>query len=280
MTIDRIGGRHWAALIAGIWFLAAANSDMQTRYLSGQTIAPVYEGWEQNADGSFDMYFGYLNRNYEEHVEIPIGSNNNFSPAGPDRGQPTYFYPRRQSLMFKVTVPKDWGKQELVWTLTVRGHTEQAVGSLLPIWNIGEQVFASVRGGSARDENKPPSVKLLGPSQTTAAVGQSVALTADVIDDGVPGQAARRRPQEQSPQGQMVVRREPGVVLGMTWLVHRGQPGGVLVEPRSVAVKNGRAETKAIFRKPGAYVLRGYADDGVRTTPVDVTVTVTGHTSS
>ena len=34
-------------------------------YHSGQNVQPVFEGWEQNPDGSFNMVFGYLNRNYE-----------------------------------------------------------------------------------------------------------------------------------------------------------------------------------------------------------------------
>ncbi len=29
---------------------------------SGQNVAPVYEGFETNADGSFNLLFGYYNR--------------------------------------------------------------------------------------------------------------------------------------------------------------------------------------------------------------------------
>jgi hypothetical protein len=43
-----------------------------------------------------------------------------------------------------------------------------------------------------------------------------------------------------------------------------------------VRVVNGEAVTKVLFTRPGTYVLRGYADDTVLVTPVDVTVTVTG----
>ena len=45
------------------------------RYATGQNVAPVFEGWEKNPDGSFSFVFGYLNRNYEEEPEIPVGSN-------------------------------------------------------------------------------------------------------------------------------------------------------------------------------------------------------------
>src|SRR5262245_47035930 len=100
----------------------------QTRYASGQNVVPVFEGWEHNPDGSFTMVFGYMNRNYDEELDIPVGPNNNIEPAGsgtdPDQGQPTHFYIRRQQFVFTVKVPKDWGKKDLVWTLTVGGKTE------------------------------------------------------------------------------------------------------------------------------------------------------------
>ena len=41
----------------------------QESFSSGQNIAPVYEGWEQNTDGSFNLVFGYMNRNWEEEID-------------------------------------------------------------------------------------------------------------------------------------------------------------------------------------------------------------------
>ena len=75
---------------------------------SGQTIAPVFEGWEPNPDGTISMYFGYMNRNWKEELDIPIGPNNFFDPAPQDRAQPTHFLPRRQKQIFSVVVPKDF----------------------------------------------------------------------------------------------------------------------------------------------------------------------------
>ena len=40
------------------------NASAQAAMPSGQNIAPVYEGWEQNSDGSFNLVFGYFNRNW------------------------------------------------------------------------------------------------------------------------------------------------------------------------------------------------------------------------
>ena len=36
----------------------------------------MFEGWEENPDGSFNIVFGYLNRNYEEELNIPVGPSN------------------------------------------------------------------------------------------------------------------------------------------------------------------------------------------------------------
>jgi hypothetical protein len=98
-------------LVSGGAFLAIA----QVQYATGQNVAPTFEGWEHNPDGTYSLVFGYLNRNYEEEVDIPIGPANSIS-MGPevygDRGQPTHFYPRRQRFLFKVVVPADWDKKE------------------------------------------------------------------------------------------------------------------------------------------------------------------------
>ena len=100
------------ATAASVTLLAQSSaSQLATlRHASGQGVAPVYEGFDINPDGSFNMWFGYMNRNYEEAVEISIGADNRFEPGG-DRGQPTSFVPRRHKDVFSVTVPKDFGEQ-------------------------------------------------------------------------------------------------------------------------------------------------------------------------
>src|SRR5262245_56492135 len=75
------------------------------RRATGAPVAPVYEGWERNADGTATMYFGYMNRNWQEEIDIPIGPGNAFSPGPQDRGQPTHFHPNRQKMVFAVIVP-------------------------------------------------------------------------------------------------------------------------------------------------------------------------------
>ena len=59
------------------------------------------------------MFFGYMNTNWLEEFDIPIGPDNNIEPGGPDQGQPTHFYPRRNPFLFTIRVPKDFGDKEI-----------------------------------------------------------------------------------------------------------------------------------------------------------------------
>ena len=118
-----------AVMLAAVTSLAIPPAGFAQRsYATGQTIAPAYEGWERNDDGSFTLVFGYMNRNWEEEIDVPVGAGNSIEPGGPDQGQPTHFYPRRNRFVFRVRVPADFGDQELVWTLTAHGQTERPTG--------------------------------------------------------------------------------------------------------------------------------------------------------
>lgn len=283
---------------------AAVRSDGQPsqlpgmRHYTGENVAPVFEGWEKNADGTFSLVFGYLNRNYEEEPEIPVGPGNGFSPGPVDRGQPTHFYPRRQQFMFKVRVPADFGKQELVWTLTRAGRTEKAVGHLALEWELTEIVYSQNRGGLARDSvtalpNKPPAIALDGPAQLSGSVGTPLSLKVKASDDGVPkppeapagggrGRGGAAEPPlvtaRSGPNTQAVVK-PARTGLGVTWTHWRGA-GRVTFDPASMVVKDGSAATQATFSQPGTYVIRAYADDGVLIEPADITVTIGGGKTS
>src|SRR5436309_9666165 len=144
-----------AFVVAPALLLAQAQStELHIRYNSGQSVVPVYEGWERVPDGSFNMVFGYLNRNHVEHVRLPVGPRNNFVPGPADRGQPEYFYPRENHFLFRVSIPKDWDRRkELVWTLSANGKTEQARATLLDIWEIDRKVEVSNNGGGTAVSN-------------------------------------------------------------------------------------------------------------------------------
>ena len=148
----------------------------------GQNIAPVYEGWEPNPDGTISMYFGYMNRNWKEELDIPIGPNNFFEPGPQDRGQPTHFLPRRHKQIFSIVVPKDFPRERsLVWSVSVRGKAEHVPGSLKP----EQQIDVSRETASG---NQRPKIDL-GPNMT-AAVGQPITLTVSVTDSTPPVSAS------------------------------------------------------------------------------------------
>ena len=293
--------------VAGVLFLAVAaphrvaaqgNPDpFGFKFSAGQTIQPIFEGWQQNADGTFSMYFGYLNRNYVETPVVPVGPDNKFEPGDADRGQPTFFDTRVHRKEFSVRVPADFGKKELVWSLTVQGVTEKAVAWLQPEWEI-DPVYAGKMRNAESLKNRPPSMTLDVP--TTVTLPNTLTLTATVEDDGLPtprkGPPTRAIGQETPPtlkplpdQPDMPVN-VPAVVRGrgdaaqgpqalqglrVNWLLWRG-PGAVTFDSATVPVKDGRAIATARFAKPGTYIMRARANDGELTDQKEFTVTVTG----
>ena len=274
----------WLAVL-----LLAATSQLpteiaQTKFDSGQDIVPVYEGWIHNPDGSFDMVFGYFNRNYKEELAIPAGPDNIVEPGSPDRGQPTYFLPRRQARLFRVRVPQDWGQKVLSWTLTANGRTEKAYGALLPVEEINEHIIMS--GGNAvpfgdEDPNKPPTIAVA--SVTRASLSAPVTLTATVTDDGLPKprtpSTPPARPGATTPGGgiqrqanSVAVARPRG--LTVTWFQYGG-PAKVTFDPAgAIPVNNGTAVTTARFGKPGTYRLVATARDGQLSQRTDVMIAI------
>jgi hypothetical protein len=273
--------RYWAVCAAVL--LAGAGGvrvSAQVQYARGQNVAPVFEGWEHNPDGTYSMVFGYLNRNFEEEVDIPLGPGNTITLGGEtfgDRGQPTHFYPRRQRFLFRVVVPKDWDKQQkVVWTLTSRGRTDQAKGWLQPEWELSEDVIVeNMEGGVPDPDNKPPAITVAPVQPVT--LPNAATLTAAATDDGLPkpyrrnASNAARAAEPRRPMG-----------VSIKWIQYRG-PGKVTFDPPISPVVHGQPVTltsKASFSAPGTYVLRAIAFDGQLFTNSDVTVIVNGNASA
>ncbi len=200
ITGKSFNATHPLRLIFSFLFLlsfACGNASAQSRpsYDGGKGTAPVYEGWTANDDGSFTMLFGYMNENWEEELDVPIGPNNFFSPGPTDQGQPTHFLPRRNRYVFKLRVPADFGNEEMVWTLITReGVTQQAYGSLRKDYTLRPITMMSeggtVGGGSHNGEdvqtNEPPVITLQGSEVRTVKVGEPLQLVAIVEDDDKP----------------------------------------------------------------------------------------------
>ncbi len=312
----RLRARFTAVVALGLFAGAQAVSAQleqlpyQLRYNSGQSVQPYFEGWWKNPDGSFNMQFGYLNRNYVEEVSVPVGPQNNMEPGGPDRGQPGHFFPRRNPKAFGVTVPKDFGKKELVWTITFRGRALKAIGWLQPEWEIPAPGVGRDGSAPVNDGNQPPTLTL-EPVQRVV-LPATLTLTASFADDGLPKPAAGRgagagRGGAGAGRGRAPVGQEtppilmpteatveapanvPAVRLNLrggriggprapagasvSYIVWRG-PAAVKTEPIFATITDGKAVTTATFTQPGEYVLRAHATDGQLSTDQDVKVAV------
>ena len=270
------------------------STELHIKFQSGQSVVPVYEGWERVPDGSFNMVFGYLNRNHVQELSIPVGAQNGFEPGPADRGQPAYFYPRENHFIFRVNVPKDWDrKKEVVWTLTANGKTETARATLLDVWEIDRKVEVSNNGGGVQVSNdliardQPPVVTIARIGGVKA--GTPVTLSAAVTDDGLPAPSKPRTPRTLEPTLRgappspvnVPLPQRPKAPQGLSvlWMVYRG-PAAVAFDPEGYAkVADGKADVKATFTRPGTYTLRAFASDGLLRTPADVTVTVGGGSS-
>jgi hypothetical protein len=237
---------------------AAGLSAQSLSYTKGQTVAPAYEGWEQAPDGTKYFVFGYMNRNWEEEIDAPIGAENGFAPGNADQGQPTHFLPRRNRFVFRVKVPAGFKeKDELVWTLTTHGKTEKAYASLRPDYILDDVVKASETGalgaGTSSPEvraNQPPTVHVEELQQRSVSVGESVQMITDVKDDGIPkrrglgaGAAVRasgaggvsERPTSQTSALVNAAMRPPtritvgkNVGLHISWFLYRGPVGATV----------------------------------------------------
>jgi hypothetical protein len=110
-----------AAFVGCLLVASVVGAQTRFSYSSGQELSPSYEGWMPNDDGSFTLYFGYMNTNWLQEFDIPVGPDNHFEPGPADMGQPTHFYPRRNPFLFTFKVPKDFANNEILWILTANG---------------------------------------------------------------------------------------------------------------------------------------------------------------
>ncbi len=304
----------FASMLALVCF-EVAGAQTRFTYSSGQVVSPAYEGWRANDDGSLVMVFGYMNQNWLEEFDVPIGPDNNIEPGGPDQGQPTHFYPRRNPFLFTIRVPKDLGDKELIWSLKTHGKTEQAYASLKNDYMIDNQVISTEVGGdfgSLRDElrtNIPPDLKVDGDKRRTVKVGAPLTLVAFATDpDNIPARRGGRggaTPAMPNPtvSANLLYRAPTSIVpasgpgLRLSWIVYRGKAATVTFSPDQMKTwTDTRAYAnspwsppyvipepppentwivQATFNEPGAYVLRAVASDGAVFTYDDVTVTVT-----
>jgi hypothetical protein len=103
----------------------------------GNIVAPYFDGFYPNEDGTYTLSFGFMNRNADDLIEIPLGPDNYIEPAEYDGMQPTSFPtvsyggfggPRERGA-FGVVVPEDF-EGDVWWYLTTDGYTTRVPGRL------------------------------------------------------------------------------------------------------------------------------------------------------
>jgi hypothetical protein len=291
---SRVRATVVAAAIAGLE-AAAPFAQVQP---SVNNITPVYEGWVPNPDGSYDLLFGYMNRDWNDQVAIPLGPDNNMQPDGPDRGQPTNFFPRRNRFVFRVHVPKDFGSKEIIWTLTSKGRTDKTYASLRPDYVLDDtSIMSNVGTGGGLSTtpdmvgNKAPVLKVEGNTSRTARVGEAVTFAAVATDDGKPN----RRDMPPLLGGNYMLP-QSATGLRLSFFVYRGPGAAVTFDPPQAEVwentrdggrspwsagfktppipEGNRWQARATFMQPGTYVVRALAHDGGLWASQDITVVV------
>lgn len=245
----------------------------------GLRVAPFFDGWYANPDGTITLSFGYSNLNRDEVIEIPVGPDNLIEPKEYDGGQPTSFPPvrnensgarpgrrERERGVFTVTVPAGL-QRDVVWTLRHRGQTYRVPGRAK---TTAYQLNWPMAMGSV-----PPLLRFTpegpagrGPVGVHAAAvqassGTPVPLKVWITDDSV---------REQDPVAVKPRDSKPKPAMNVTWYKHSG-PGPVEFDPwkNGIADVEGTAATSATFTQPGEYVIRVRVDnfDRIDSTPGD-----------
>jgi hypothetical protein len=247
---------------------------------TGLPVIPIMEGWYANDDGSVTISFGYVNRNTDEVVNIPIGPNNHIEPAEFNGMQPTHFDTNRHVGAFTITVPADRKDEDIWWHIKTGNHPVMKVPGRAdstayeldrrprPQGTI-EPTAWLVEGG----EQGAGPTGIVGDFQGTAKVGVPVEMAVHTKDNSV------RDPEDP--------RFKEPLSLRLTWFKHQG-PGSVAFtrheahplpavaadgeeaaartarptpEVVTLPQPEGTARIYATFSDPGEYIVRARIDN-------------------
>ncbi len=245
---------------------------------TGLPVIPIMEGWYGNADGSVTISFGYLNRNTEETVDIPVGPNNFLEPAQFNGNQPTHFEMERHVGAFTVTLPPEMRGESVWWTiktgsngvLKVPGRAESGAYEL----DRNPRPQGTVEPLAWLEEGGQTGVGPDGLSGSLAApvkAGTPVTLTVHTKDNSVRDAADPRFKEPLSLRVNWFHHQGPGKV---EFTRHEDHPLPVLSEEEAkrqrvppgpglvtLPTPEGSAKVIATFSEPGDYVLRTRIDN-------------------
>lgn len=248
------------------------NYPLATRGATGEPVAPMFNGWIANEDGSTTMIFGFANQNRTDIVDVPLGPNNKLEPAQFQGAQPTHFpvYSRggfvgiQERGAFGVTLPADMAGTEVIWTLTSGGNTYSVPGrATSPAYELsaGEAAAGSLKPAIRFSEDGPESVDPVGiyaePKVVTA--GEALTLSALIQDRGNRGGYADTQLYYD---------------LGTFWALHQG-PAKPEIENAEIRGRTRAREnpgnpnsndwtevsTQVTFPEPGEYIIRLRVDN-------------------
>jgi hypothetical protein len=237
-------------------------------------VAPFFDGWYENPDGTIALSFGYSNLNRSEVVEIPLGPDNFIQPKEYDGRQPTSFPPvvptaggdgsgapssgdrrQRERGVFTVTVPAGF-RGDVVWTLRYQGQTYSVpgrarVGAYRLQWPMAMgSVPPLLRFSPTGPSGRGPMGIQADPQRIT--VGAPLSLAVWTSDDS-------EREKEPVPIKQKAGEK---AAINVSWSKHSGPGDVVFTPPRTpIAELQGSATTSAVFKQPGEYVVRVRADN-------------------
>jgi hypothetical protein len=248
--------------------LAADQRPLAPTPPDGQRVAPFFDGFYENADGTVSLSFGYSNLNATDVVEIPLGPNNFIEPKEFDGRQPTSFPPvtgggptgarrDRERGVFTVTVPATF-KGDVVWTLRHAGQTNKVPGRTKTgayglRWPMAMGSIPPLLGFTASTlKGRGPSGIESAPMQGT--VGVPLPLTIWAKDDSERDTAADGIPFKD--------RGPARPAINVKWYKHSG-PGPVKFDPATSGLKEleGSVTATATFTQAGTYMLRVRADN-------------------
>ncbi len=250
----------------------ARDYPLATRSKTGEIVAPMFNGWIANEDGSTTMIFGFANQNREASVDVPLGPNNKLEPAQFQGAQPTHFpvYGRpgfvgiQERGAFGVVVPADMAGTEVIWTLSSGGNTYSIPGratSAAYELSAGISAAGSLRPAIRFSEDGPESINEVGiyAEPKTVKVGQPLTLSAQMRDRG-----------ERDGYAEVL----PYYDLGTFWAMHQGPAVPEIETPEirgSVRAANNpidpytnewtEVSTQVSFSEPGDYIIRLRVDN-------------------
>jgi hypothetical protein len=268
-----VGGLAIVMLIGSAPLTAQRQRPLSPLPADGLRVAPFFDGWYENPDGTIALSFGYSNLNRNEVVEIPLGPDNVIQPKEYDGRQPTSFPPvvptaggdgsgapggdrrQRERGVFTVTVPAGF-RGDVVWTLRYQGQTYSVpgrarVGAYRLNWPMAMgSVPPLLRFSPTGPTGRGPVGIEADPQRVS--VGAPLSLAVWTNDDSV-------REKEPVP-----IKQKAGgkAAISVSWYKHSG-PGAVVFTPPGTPITElqGTATTSAVFKQPGEYLIRVRADN-------------------